>query len=95
MRRWATPGGHVVSTSPSEPLVCPAVSLGLRISPLNQVVIPPSAGMCKILQHRLGGTLRMRTDAVTAHSSPGQVFYLMLPVDDAFETACLKYSDTR
>jgi transcriptional regulator with XRE-family HTH domain len=46
----------------------------------------------KTLQHRRAGTLRMRTDAVTAHSSPGQVFYLMLPADDAFETAYLEHA---
>lgn len=34
----------------------------------------------------------MRTDAVTAHSSPSQVFYLMLPVDGAFGTAYLQPS---
>jgi transcriptional regulator with XRE-family HTH domain len=47
----------------------------------------------KTLQHRLGGELRMRSEAVTIHSSPDQVFYLMLPVDTAFETAYRKYSE--
>ncbi len=41
----------------------------------------------KTLRHRLGGPLRMRTDAVTVHSAPGHVIYLMLPADDAFGIA--------
>jgi transcriptional regulator with XRE-family HTH domain len=40
----------------------------------------------KTLQHP-SGVLRMRTDAVTVHSSPGQVFYVMFPADAAFESA--------
>jgi transcriptional regulator with XRE-family HTH domain len=48
----------------------------------------------KTLQHRLGGVLEMRTDAVTVHSSPGQVFYMMLPTDNAFEVAYRKYAGT-
>jgi transcriptional regulator with XRE-family HTH domain len=46
----------------------------------------------KILRHRLGGVLRMRSEAVTLHSSPSQVFYVMLAVDDAFEAAYRKFS---
>jgi hypothetical protein len=46
----------------------------------------------KTLRHRLGGVLRMRSDAVTLHSSPGQVFYVMLPADDAFEAAYRKHA---
>jgi hypothetical protein len=38
-------------------------------------------------RHRLG-VFRMRGDAVTMQSSPGHVFYIALPVDDAFEKAC-------
>jgi transcriptional regulator with XRE-family HTH domain len=49
----------------------------------------------KTLRHRLGGQLRMRTDAVTVHSSPGQVFYLMLPADEAFEAAYREYREGR
>jgi hypothetical protein len=49
----------------------------------------------KTLRHKLGGELRMRSEAVTIHSSPDQVFYLMLPVDAAFETTYLKYSGSR
>lgn len=46
----------------------------------------------KTLRHRLGGVLRMRTDAVTVHSSPGHVIYLMLPVDGAFAAAYRAHS---
>jgi transcriptional regulator with XRE-family HTH domain len=46
----------------------------------------------RTLRHRLGGELRMRSEAVTVLSSPDQVFYLMLPVDTAFETTYRKYS---
>ncbi|MGH3249006.1 MAG: helix-turn-helix transcriptional regulator [Trebonia sp.] len=49
----------------------------------------------QILQHRHGGTLRMRSEAVTIHSSPGQVFYTMLPLDTAFETAYRRHSANR
>lgn len=41
----------------------------------------------KTLEHSRGGQLRMRSDAVTVHSSPDQVFYVMLAADDAFERA--------
>lgn len=48
-------------------------------------------GSLKVLHHRLGGVLHMRSEAVTIHTSPDQVFYVLLPVDDAFEKAYLKY----
>jgi hypothetical protein len=41
----------------------------------------------KTLRHSTGAVLSMRADAVTLHSSPGQVFYVMFPVDGAFEAA--------
>jgi transcriptional regulator with XRE-family HTH domain len=46
----------------------------------------------KTLRHSTGGVLRMRADAFTIHSSPGQVFYVMFPADTAFETAYQKHS---
>jgi transcriptional regulator with XRE-family HTH domain len=46
----------------------------------------------KTLRHRLAGELRLRSEAVTIHSSPDQVFYLMLPVDSTFETAYRKHT---
>jgi transcriptional regulator with XRE-family HTH domain len=49
----------------------------------------------KTLRHRLAGELRLRSEAVTVHSSPGQVFYLLLPVDSAFETAFRRYATSR
>jgi hypothetical protein len=47
----------------------------------------------KTLQHRIAGTLRMRSEAVTIQSTPGQVFYLMVPLDDTFEKAWRAYSE--
>jgi transcriptional regulator with XRE-family HTH domain len=44
----------------------------------------------KTLRHPLGDVIRVRSDAVTVHSSPGQVFYLMVPVDDTFDAAYKK-----
>jgi hypothetical protein len=49
-------------------------------------------GNIKTLRHRLGGVMRMRNDAVTVHSSPDQVIYIMIPLDDAFGTAYRKHS---
>lgn len=49
-------------------------------------------GGVKTFHHRLGGTLRLRADAVTVHSSPGQVCYVLLPTDDSFERAFRRYS---
>ena len=49
----------------------------------------------RTLHHRLGGDLRLRSEAVTIHSSPGQVFYLMLPVDETFPAAYTAYSGSR
>ena len=46
----------------------------------------------KTLRHRLGGVLRMRADAVTVHSSPGHVIYVMLPTDGAFAAAYREHS---
>jgi transcriptional regulator with XRE-family HTH domain len=48
----------------------------------------------KTLRHATGGVLRMRTDAVTIRSSPGQVFYVMFPVDSAFDAAYQKYAQS-
>jgi transcriptional regulator with XRE-family HTH domain len=48
----------------------------------------------KTLRHATGGVLRMRTDAVIIHSSPGQVFYVMFPADAAFEAAYQKYAQS-
>jgi transcriptional regulator with XRE-family HTH domain len=36
----------------------------------------------KTLRHATAGVLRMRTDAITVHSSPGQVFYVMFPAPE-------------
>jgi hypothetical protein len=52
-------------------------------------------GATKVMHHRLGGVLHMRSEAVTIHSSPDQVFYVLFPVDDAFEKAYLKYRADR
>ena len=49
----------------------------------------------KTLRHATGGVLRMRTDAVTIRSSPGRVFYVMFPLDSAFQTAYQKYAQSR
>ena len=66
-----------------------------------QRALPPGLGAAQIsdcvqgvktLRHRLGGVLRMRANAVTVYSSPGQVFYVMLPADTAFETAYREHS---
>jgi transcriptional regulator with XRE-family HTH domain len=48
----------------------------------------------KTLRHAAAGVLRMRTDAVTMYSSPGQVFYVMFPVDTAFKTAYRKHTQS-
>lgn len=48
----------------------------------------------KTLRHAAAGVLRMRTDAVTMYSSPGQVFYVMFPADTAFETAYRKHTQS-
>jgi hypothetical protein len=48
----------------------------------------------KTLRHTTAGVLRMRTDAVTIRSSPGQVFYVMFPVDSAFDVAYQKYAQS-
>jgi transcriptional regulator with XRE-family HTH domain len=47
----------------------------------------------KTLRHATG-VLRMRTDAVTIHSSPGQVYYVMFPDDAAFEAAYQKHTQS-
>ncbi|GLY83747.1 helix-turn-helix transcriptional regulator [Actinoallomurus iriomotensis] len=49
----------------------------------------------KTLHHRLGGEVRLRSEAMTVHSSQGQVFYLMLPVDAAFQVAYASYAAGR
>jgi transcriptional regulator with XRE-family HTH domain len=46
----------------------------------------------KTLRHATCGVLRMRSDSVTIHSSPGHAFYVMFPVDSTFETAYRKYA---
>jgi transcriptional regulator with XRE-family HTH domain len=48
-------------------------------------------GGVKTLHHRLDGTFRMRADAVTMHSSPTQVCYVLLPADDSFERAFMEH----
>lgn len=44
------------------------------------------------LQHRVAGMVRVRSEAVTIQSSPGRVFYLLLPLDDIFEKAWRAHS---
>jgi hypothetical protein len=44
-------------------------------------------GSIKTLRHPLGGVMRIRHDVATIQSCPGQFFFLMLPVDAAFEAA--------
>jgi PAS domain-containing protein len=41
----------------------------------------------KTLQHRIAGALQMRSEVLTVQNAPGQVFYLMVPLDDTFEKA--------
>lgn len=49
-------------------------------------------GDIKVFHHRLGGVLPLRADAVTVHSTPGQVCYVLLPLDDSFDRAFRRYS---
>jgi len=46
----------------------------------------------KTLRHPTAGVLRMRTDAVTVRSTPGHAFYVMFPLDSAFQPAYQKYA---
>ena len=46
----------------------------------------------KTLRHPLAGVIRIRHDVATIQSCPGQFFFLMLPVDAAFEIAYRTYS---
>lgn len=49
--------------------------------------IAPCAQGFKDLRHRLGGTFKMRDEALMVPSSPGHFFYVMVPGDDAFAAA--------
>jgi len=83
----------------ASPAVLDALARALRLSAVRRVWRQHEVSACeqgvRTLRHALlGGELRMRSEAVTARSSPDQVFYLMVPVDPAFETAYLNYLGT-
>jgi transcriptional regulator with XRE-family HTH domain len=86
--------------SPSHPRARALVAqLDLRSDLFRQVWRQHEISDCvqglKTLRHPDGGVLRMRTDAVTVHSSPGQVFYVMFPADAAFQAAYQKHARNR
>lgn len=53
--------------------------------------IAPCAQGVKSLKHRLGGTLRVRDEALTIPRSPGHFFYVLVPADGAFAAALQKH----